>query len=64
MRTGPHHEVTRARPAVAANTLAALRIVPSGAALGAEIQGVDFSLPVPEDIRRRCAKRGPTTWCC
>jgi len=33
------------------NTLAALKIVPTGAALGAEIQGIDFALPVPEDVR-------------
>jgi taurine dioxygenase len=33
------------------NTRAALRVVPTGAALGAEIQGVDFSLPVPEDLK-------------
>ncbi|HUF80896.1 MAG TPA: TauD/TfdA family dioxygenase [Burkholderiales bacterium] len=33
------------------NSLAALRVVPSGAALGAEIRGVDFSLPVPEDVK-------------
>jgi len=56
MRTGPHHEATRARPAVAANMLAALRVVPSGAALGAEIQGVDFSLPVPEDVKAALRK--------
>ncbi len=35
----------------AANTLATFRVVPSGAALGAEIQGVDFSLPVPEEVK-------------
>ncbi|HET7596826.1 MAG TPA: TauD/TfdA family dioxygenase [Burkholderiales bacterium] len=35
----------------APNTLAAFRAVPTGAALGAEIQGVDFSLPVPEDVK-------------
>jgi len=51
MRTRPHHAATRARPAAAANTLAAFRAVPSGAALGAEIQGVDFSLPVPEEVK-------------
>ena len=56
MRTSPHHEATRARAAVAANTLAALRVVPSGAALGAEIQGVDFSLPVPEDVKAALRK--------
>jgi len=51
MRTSPHHEATRTRPAAAANTLAAFRVVPSGAALGAQIQGVDFSLPVPEEVK-------------
>jgi taurine dioxygenase len=56
MRTGPHHEATRARPAVAANTLSAFRVVPSGAALGAEIQGVDFSLPVPEEVKAALRK--------
>jgi len=39
---------TRVRPL---NTLAAFKVVPSGAALGAEIQGIDFSLPVPEDVK-------------
>lgn len=37
-----------ARPA---NTLAAFEAVPSGAALGAEIRGLDFSLPVPDDVK-------------
>jgi taurine dioxygenase len=40
-----------ARHARARNTLGAFTVVPSGAALGAEIQGVDFSLPVPEDVK-------------
>ena len=35
----------------ALNTLAAFKVVPTGAALGAEIQGIDFSLPVPEDVK-------------
>jgi taurine dioxygenase len=56
MRTSPHHEATRARPALAVNTLAALRVVPSGAALGAELQGLDFSLPVPEDVKAALRK--------
>ena len=34
-----------------ANSLAAFRVTPSGAAVGAEIEGVDFSLPVPEDVK-------------
>lgn len=35
----------------APNTPGALRIVPTGAALGAEVQGVDFSRPVPEEVK-------------
>jgi taurine dioxygenase len=35
----------------AGNSLANLEIVPSGAALGAEVRGIDFSLPVPDDIK-------------
>jgi len=40
------------RPASAAhaNTLSAFRVIPTGAPVGAEIEGVDFSLPVPEDV--------------
>jgi taurine dioxygenase len=47
------HPRATPRPASAgqANSLAALRVIPTGAALGAEIQGVDFSLPVPEDVK-------------
>ncbi len=41
--------VSRTAPAV--NSLAAFAVVPSGAALAAEIQGVDFSLPVPDDVK-------------
>ena len=37
--------------AFAANSLAALRVVPTGAALGAEIRGIDLSLPVPDDVK-------------
>lgn len=56
MRTSPHHEATRARPALAANTLAAFRVVATGAALGAEIEGVDFSRPVPEEVKSALRK--------
>lgn len=56
MHTRPHSDTTHARPAAAANTLAAFRAVPSGAALGAEILGVDFSLPVPEDVKAALRK--------
>lgn len=41
------------RPAGSVNTLAGLRIIPTGAALGAEIQGVDFSAPVPDEVKDR-----------
>jgi taurine dioxygenase len=33
------------------NTLAAFQVIPTGAALGAEIRGVDFSLSVPDDVK-------------
>jgi len=33
-----------------ANSLATMKIVPSGAAVGAEVQGVDLSQPVPDDV--------------
>jgi taurine dioxygenase len=41
------------RPAAAgrANSLAAFRVKPSGGPLAAEIEGVDFSLPVPDDVK-------------
>ena len=39
---------TGARPL---NTLAAFQVIPTGAALGAEIRGIDFSLSVPEDVK-------------
>jgi taurine dioxygenase len=46
------HTRSSPRPApTGANSLAAFRVVPSGAAVGAEIQGVDFSLPVPDDVQ-------------
>jgi alpha-ketoglutarate-dependent taurine dioxygenase len=38
------------------NTLAAFQVVPTGAALGAEIRGVDFSLSVPEDVKEALRK--------
>jgi taurine dioxygenase len=39
-----------------ANSLAALRVIPTGAPVGAEIEGVDFSLPVPEDVKQALRK--------
>ena len=56
MRTSPQEESARARPAGAVNTLAAFRALPTGAPVGAEIQGVDFALPVPEDIKAALRK--------
>jgi len=38
------------------NTLTTLKVVPTGAALGAEIEGVDFSLPVPGDVKAALRK--------
>jgi taurine dioxygenase len=51
MRTTLPGTSSRAAGAAPVNTLAAFRAVPSGAALGAEIRGVDFSLPVPDDVK-------------
>jgi taurine dioxygenase len=48
-----HTEITRSAKAVATP-----QILPSGAALGAEIRGVDFSLPVPDDVKDALRK----TW--
>lgn len=39
------------KSARAANTLASFEVVPSGAALAAEIRGVDFSQAVPEEVK-------------
>jgi taurine dioxygenase len=44
---------TAARPL---NTLAAFRVIPTDAALGAEIRGVDFSLSVPENVKEALRK--------
>ena len=44
-------QVDPPRASGAANTLAAFRVVPTGAVLGAEILGVDFSAPVPDDVK-------------
>ena len=34
------------------NTMESLEIVPSGAAVGAEIRGIDLSMPVPGDVKK------------
>jgi taurine dioxygenase len=36
-----------------ANTIDAIEVIPSGAALGAEVRGIDFSKPIGNDIRDR-----------
>jgi taurine dioxygenase len=54
MQTTPSTEKRSAARGV--NSLASFRVVPSGAALGAEIQGVDFSLPVAEDVKAALRK--------
>jgi taurine dioxygenase len=46
----------RASVAGAPNTLASFRVVPSGGPLAAEIQAVDFSLPVPDDLKAALRK--------
>ena len=42
--------VSKARPAIA-NTVSAIEVIPSGAALAAEVRGIDLSLPVPEEVK-------------
>jgi len=39
------------RQTAAANTLATFKVVPTGAAVGAEILGMDLSLPIPDDVK-------------
>ena len=53
--TGRSETAVRAQGGTA-NTLASFRVVPTGAALGAEIRGVDFSLPVPDDVKEALRK--------
>src|SRR6185436_8959014 len=55
MLTSPHSDATRTR-STAVTSLAAFQVVPSGAAVGAEIRGVDLSLPVPEDVKAALRK--------
>lgn len=49
----PHVSLAHTVPA---NTLAALNVVPTGAALGAEIRGVDLALQVPEEVKTALRK--------
>ena len=39
-----------------ANSIGAVKIVPTGAALGAEVRGIDFARPVPEDVKAALRK--------
>ena len=39
------------RAAAPVNTRESFKVIPTGAALGAEIRGVDFSRPVPEELK-------------
>ena len=55
MHTSPHHDAMSARPAPE-NSPAAFHVVPTGAALGAEIRGLDLSLPVPEAVNEAMRK--------
>ena len=56
MLTRPHDGARPAARAGAANSLAALEVIPTGAAVGAEIRGVNFALPVPEDVKEALRK--------
>jgi taurine dioxygenase len=49
-------QTSPARAGGAVNSLSMLRVAPTGAALGAEIRGIDFSLPVPEDAKSALRK--------
>ena len=45
------HQPSRQAAIAGVNTLAAFRVVPTGTALGAEVQGVDFALPVSDEVK-------------
>jgi taurine dioxygenase len=51
-----HNRQSASAAVGAVNTLGALRVVPTGTVLGAEIQGVDFALPVSEDVKEALRK--------
>jgi taurine dioxygenase len=51
MQTVGRNEPVSTAAASGVNTLASFHVIQTGAALGAEIKGVDLSLPVPEDVR-------------
>ena len=50
-QTASTHQPLRQAAIAGINTLAAFRVVPTGAALGAEVQGVDFALPVSDEVK-------------
>ena len=54
--TGSRRRAGDRRATEPANTLAALQVIPTGAALGAEIRGVDFSLFAPEEVKAALRK--------
>ena len=56
--TQQHASVRTPAGGAPVNTLAALEVVPTGAALGAEIRGLDLSRPVPADVKEALRK----TW--
>src|SRR5688572_14150422 len=51
MQTAGRGENGARSSTAAVNTLASFRAIPRCAALGAEIKGIDFSRPVPEDVK-------------
>ncbi len=38
------------------NTLSAIEVIPTGKALGAEVRGIDFAKPVPDEVRDELEK--------
>jgi taurine dioxygenase len=54
--TQQHASVRTPAGGAPVNTLAALEVVPTGAALGAEIRGLDLSRPVPADVKEALRK--------
>ncbi len=45
------HTAPLTRHAIGANSLATFKVIPTGKAVGAEIQGIDLSLPIPDDVK-------------
>src|SRR5215212_4649929 len=55
-QTADMHSATAQRTNAGINLPSAFEVVPTGAALGAEIRGIDFSLPVPDNIKEALRK--------